>query len=238
MTVHERQNRILELVRASGHTNVKSLAKELFISESSVRRDVRSLEERGYLKQIYGGVMLFGSENGVVPIALRDRSNSAIKDRIAEMAAEELFDGATVILDGSSTVRRIMKYVGKYHSLKIITNNLRVFAESVPQDAQLFCTGGEYDSKSGIFVGRAAEEYIRSINADILFFSSQALSEDGEISDASEEETALRRVMLSRSLKSVFLCDSSKLGKRKTYKLADIADIHRVVCDKEIKSEK
>ena len=238
MTVHERQNKILELVRASGQTNVKSLARELFISESSVRRDVRSLEDRGYLKQIYGGVMLSGTENGVVPIALRDRSNSAIKEKLAEMAAEELFDGATVILDGSSTVRRILKYAGKYRSLNIITNNLRLFGESVPQDAKLFCTGGEYDSKSGIFVGRTAEDYIRKINADILFFSSQALSEDGEISDSSEEETALRRIMLSRSSKSVFLCDSSKLGKRKTYKLADISDIDRVVCDKEIKSGK
>ena len=89
-------------------------------------------------------------------------------------------------------------------------------------------------NQSNIFVGSATEEYIRGVNADLLFFSGQALSEDGEISDASEEETSLRRVMLTRAKRRIFLCDSSKLGKRRTFTICQKDDVDDIICDKRL----
>ena len=89
-------------------------------------------------------------------------------------------------------------------------------------------------NQSNVFVGSTAENYISKINADILFFSSQALSDEGEISDVSEEETSLRRVMLSRAKKKIFLCDSSKLGMKKTFTLCSKDDVDVIICDKEL----
>jgi DeoR/GlpR family transcriptional regulator of sugar metabolism len=97
--------------------------------------------------------------------------------------------------------------------------------------ARIFCTGGLYVPSGNIFVGNAAESFIKSTFADILFFSSQAISEDGEISDASEEETSLRRTMLSRATKKVFLCDSSKLCKKRTFTLCTKDDVDEMICD-------
>lgn len=234
MSVYERRQKIMEHLHKERFSTVKKLSLAVWSSESSVRRDLKELERGGLVRQVYGGVTLPEYEHSVIPVEVRDSSNSPIKDTLAKRAAEELFDGATVILDGSSTVRRIMKYTDKFHSLKIITNNLRVF-EDYRGDATLICTGGVFVKNGNIFVGRAAEEFIKGINADILFFSSQALSLDGEISDASEEETSLRRVMLSRAKKTVFLCDSSKLGARRTYRLCSLDEVDEVICDKEIK---
>ena len=55
-----------------------------------------------------------------------------------------------------------------------------------------------------------------------------------EISDVSEEETALRKVMLSRSKKKIFLCDSSKLGQKKTFTLCSKDDIDVIICNKSL----
>jgi DeoR/GlpR family transcriptional regulator of sugar metabolism len=76
--------------------------------------------------------------------------------------------------------------------------------------------------------------FIRSISADIVFFSSQGISDDGEISDVSEEETAIRRVMLERAKYKVFLCDSSKIGVRKSFRLCSKDDVDRIICDVEL----
>ena len=65
-----------------------------------------------------------------------------------------------------------------------------------------------------------------------FFFSSQAISNYGEISDISEEETSLRKVMLSRSKKKIFLCDSSKLGLQKTFTLYNKDEVDLIICDK------
>ena len=234
MLVFERQQEILKYLAKKHFATVKELSGAVFTSEATVRRDVKELEAKGFLVQIYGGVVLPEYERSVVPLSLRDSSNSAIKEELARRAADELFDGATIILDGSSTVRRIIKYIDKFRDLKIITNNARIFEGNLPRGARLYCTGGLFLPQSNIFVGSGAEKYIAEINADILFFSSQALSLDGEISDASEEETSLRRVMLSRARRKIFLCDSTKLGESRTFKVCHKDDVDKIICDKNL----
>lgn len=234
MILYERQREILNYLKQKKFSTVKELAKLVWSSESSVRRDIKALEQKGYVSQIYGGVVLAEYTNSVIPVSLRDSSNSAIKEELAKEAAKHIFDGATVLMDGSSTVRRIIKYINHYKGLKIITNNQRIFTECSHPEVQLYCTGGLFLSQSNIFVGSAAENYLNSINADIVFLSSQAISDDGEISDVSEEETSLRRVMLSRAEKRVFLCDSSKLGLKKTFTLCSKNDIDVIICDKKL----
>ena len=232
MVVYERQREILNYLKQNHFATVGELAKLVWSSESSVRRDVKALELKGYVKQIYGGVVLSEYENSVVPVNLRDPSNSAVKEELAKRAAEYIFDGATVIMDGSSTVRRISKYIGGFKSLKIITNNQRIFNVCNYPEVKLYCTGGLFLNQSNIFVGSTAESYISGINADLVFFSSQAISEDGEISDASEEETSLRRAMLARAKKKIFLCDSSKIGLKRTFTLCNKDDVDMIICDK------
>jgi DeoR/GlpR family transcriptional regulator of sugar metabolism len=72
---------------------------------------------------------------------------------------------------------------------------------------------------------------VRGISADLFFFSSQGITEEGEITDVSEEETSLRRVMLSRAKRSIFLCDSSKIGIRRVFTLCTRHDVDRIICD-------
>ena len=96
---------------------------------------------------------------------------------------------------------------------------------------QVWCTGGLYDRKNHAFTGAAAESFIRSISADILFFSSEGITEDGEISDVSEEETALRRTMLTRAKQKFFLCDSSKIGIRRNFTVCTKDDLDAVICN-------
>ena len=232
MTSYERKRELIRYLKEKRFATVKEMTRVVWTSESTVRRDIKELEAKGYVKQIYGGAVLSEYENSVVPVSLRDSSNTAVKEELAKRAAGYLFDGATVILDGSSTVRRILKYASHVRDLKVITNNQRIFCECDLPEVTLYCTGGRFLNQSNIFVGSATEEYIRGVNADLLFFSGQALSEDGEISDASEEETSLRRVMLTRAKRRIFLCDSSKLGKRRTFTICQKDDVDDIICDK------
>ena len=127
MILYERQNEILKHLKESRFSTIKERAGLVYSSESSVRRDVKTLEQKGYVSQVYGGVVLSEYTNCVIPVDLRDNSNALVKEELARKASEYLFDGATVILDGSSTVRRIVKYMDNFRGLKIITNNKQIF---------------------------------------------------------------------------------------------------------------
>lgn len=232
--IYQRQKTIIDFLQKKKTSTIKELSKIAWASESSIRRDIKELEHKGYVTQVYGGVILSEFANNVIPISLRDSSNTTAKDIIAKESAKHIFNGATIFMDGSSTVKRIMKYINSFKDLKIITNSHLIFSECKNPNIDLYCTGGRFDTKSNIFLGRDTEKYIENINADIVFFSSQAISNDGKISDVSEEETSLRRTMLSHAQKKIFLCDSSKIGLTKTFILCTKDDINLIISDKKM----
>lgn len=231
MIKYDRQQKILRLMRERGSATVKELAGLVYASEASVRRDVEVLETEGFVRRVYGGVVLSDYKNSEVPISLRDAEHHDVKEKIARRAAAMIPDGSTILLDSSSTTRRIVKYIGHCRDLKIITSNLAVFTALGDLDIEAYCTGGSFRKKGHDFVGAAAEAYVRSVSADIVFFSAQGISEDGEITDVSEERVALRRAMLERSKKRIFLCDSSKIGVRRVFTLCTKDDVDEIVCD-------
>ena len=231
MSQMNRQQSILRLLEGHASMTVREISEALFYSESSVRRDVRELETRGLVTHQWGGVMLASGRGGIVPLRLREDEHAEKKERIAREAAALVRDGDTVILDASSTVRRMLPYLTERRDLRLITNNRRIFEAELPGSFRLFCTGGSYNRENHDFCGAAAEAYLRAVRADVVFFSSQGLNAAGDISDVSEEETSLRRVMLSVSARKIFLCDSSKLGVTRQFVLCNLRDIDRVLCD-------
>ena len=238
MISFERKQKILKYLEVNHSATVRELAAAVYTSESSVRRDLEALESEGFVKRFYGGVIISEHLNDIVPISLRDRANAAAKEEIARRAAALIRDDSTIILDASSTARRIIKYIENRKNLRIFTNNLRIFNEAAHLKCSIYCTGGAFNPKNHAFVGPMAEKFIRSVSADMLFFSSQGISEDGEISDVSEEETSIRKAMLDRARYKVFLCDSSKLGVVKPFTVCNKDNVDKIICDTTLPWEK
>lgn len=238
MIRYERQQEILKILNEEKTATIKSLAKRIFASESSVRRDLATLEKSGFVNIVYGGVVLSKYKNEDPPIEFRQKKNAREKENIAKSASKLIFDGATIIMDSSSTVARMCKYMKNFKNLKIITNNVNLFSAFEDCDYKLYCTGGRYSQTNKVLVGSEATDFLRSVNADLLFFSAQAVSADGKITDSSEEETAVRRVMLKQANKKIFLCDYSKIGKKKLFCVCDKNDVDKIICDKKLPWEK
>jgi DeoR/GlpR family transcriptional regulator of sugar metabolism len=228
----KRQEEILEYLSAKHFASIAELASALYTSQATVRRDIELLSAQGAVKSVYGGVVLAEYEKAPVPIFFRDKENSASKEEIAEQAASLIQNNSTVIFDSSSTVRRICRHIVTRKGLTVVTNNLRVCAELKDSDVQVICTGGTLVKGRECFVGHFSENFIRQINADQLFFSSQGMSVSGDITDSSEEEIALRRAMLGVSKERYFLCDHSKVGKDYPFILWNTADITAILTDK------
>lgn len=235
MIQHDRRESILEYLRHYHSATVKELAAAVYTSEASVRRDIAKLEQLGKIERIYGGVLLVGHENSVVPVGVREASNSAQKEIVAKKAAALIQDGNTIILDASTTAFRICRHIWDRKHLNVITNNLRVCdALADAEGIQVFCTGGTFNGRSRCFLGANAENYLKNIHADLLFFSSQGITTDGLITDVSESEISMRKTMMQQSQKKVFLCDSTKFGLRKPFTLCHKDDVDLVVSDTEL----
>ncbi|MBQ7936438.1 MAG: DeoR/GlpR transcriptional regulator [Clostridia bacterium] len=231
MLKYERQQLLLNYLEQNPAATVKELAKSIYASEATVRRDLAALETAGLVQLVYGGVLLSKYKNEVVPAEVRESANSALKEKIAAQAATLIQDGDTVFFDSSSTVRRMCKHIKKRKKLKIITNNLRICHEFKDSEVTVYCTGGEFYKQRDCFLGPSAERFLRTIQADSLFFSCKGLSAEGVLTDASEEEVSMRLAMIEQSKKQYCLCDSTKLGVENAFVICRKEEITDLICD-------
>ncbi len=236
MFYSKRQEDILRLIREKGSASVHFLAKELFVSEPTVRRDLCELEKSGRIRRTFGGAVASELLNREVPLSMRENTEKEAKRKIAKMAARELSDGQVIFLDASSTAFYLVEHIASYKDMTVITNGPKTSLALAEKRVRSFSTGGLMLENAIAYVGRSAEDFIRNFNADIFFFSCRGLSENGLLTDSSMDESELRKVMMSRSEKNVYLCTSDKIGKKYLYNLCSIGDTDMLYCDDEEKA--
>ena len=105
MLASERTRYIISQLNEKGIINLKDVAKELGISEATVRRDFEKLENEGRLKRVTGGAKLTESTNDFSNNAeLTMRSKKSLnydgKLRVAKKACEYIQDGECIFVDG------------------------------------------------------------------------------------------------------------------------------------------
>lgn len=225
MLKKERQNCIIEIIEDKKYCTVGYLSKKLFVAPITIRRDLGELELAGLITRCHGGAAVPQYENREVPFEVRDRKNYSEKAALAKKAARLINTGDVIFIDSSSTVGHIVDYISQEQNLTIITNSIRVASRLNEKHIKCYLTGGTPVETSNALVGSIAENTVSQFFANICFFSLQGISEDGIVSDYSELETTLRKLMIKNSQRAVYICDSTKIGKKFAFKICDSKDI-------------
>ncbi len=229
----EREKLILERIIKEKRVYVKELAKEIYASEPSIRRDLQSLEKQGFVKRIHGGAILEESHASAIkiPFMIRELEQSDEKLKMAKRAAELVQDGYTIMLDGSSSAYNIIPFLRGKNNLTIITNGIKALQRAGEYNINVYSSGGHLLASCQTLVGEEAHRTISSFNADVFFFSCRGLTEDGVLTDISIEEDTARQYMLRSSKTRVLLCNSKKLGKRYMHTLCTKEDVDYIISD-------
>lgn len=235
MMVEERQHRILELLKEDPGITVKELSKILFVSEPTVRRDFTELHDKGMITKVYGGAILNSlSADSEIPFLIRENEKTSVKARIGKRAASLVRECMVVMLDGSTSAYHLVPYLAPLKDIIVITSGAKTAVALAEANIKTFSTGGQMLIHSFSYIGEQAENFVRQINADILFFSVAGLDYDGRMSDRAVEEANLRKVMFSSCKKKILLCDSSKFGKTCFYNMGNVADIDGIISETEL----
>ncbi len=228
----EREDEILSILGETEYATVEYLSKKMNISSSSIRRDLKNLEERGLVTRSYGGVKLAQSTGKHIPFSLRSRENGTQKKLIAKAAVSLINPGDVVFLDGSSSAYFIAELLPAIGGVTVITNNIDAMSVLSHYDINAYCTGGllSQENKS-VLVGGYAQHLLEQIHADVFLFSVQAVNSDGNFYDCYSDEVALRNIMLRNSDRKILLCDSSKLDRKSTFYQASLDNVDYIVSE-------
>ena len=233
MLKNEREQEIIDIMKnANGFATVKDLCERLFTSESSRRRDLTSLSNKGLVKRTYGGAELISNFSNISAFSIRSHYNAAAKKIIAKKAVSLIKEGSTVFLDQSSTAFFLASELLENSSITIVTNNIEIISMMSRTNVNLISSGGLLSQENRMCLyGEDARYIFENVHANYAFFSTKSLSDDGIIWDFSREEVLIRNAMLKNAEKKVFLCDSEKFHAHSAYKQCSLDDIDYLISE-------
>lgn len=237
MIQQEREIRILELFCDHSVIRVEQLVTELNVTSATIRNDLRRMAQKGLIRRVHGGAVLEKSFTGhEAPFFLRKDAFTKAKQQIGQVAAKEIVDGQTVILDISTTVLEVAKNLKRRKNLIIITNSMHNVLELAEnEDIQLVLVGGMLERLEMCMVGPIAIKTLSQFYADKVIIGVGGLSLEKGITDFGLAESEVRKLMIESGKEIIAVADSSKIGKISFVSTAPLQKINKLITDWHIK---
>lgn len=229
-----RLRRMEQYILEKENVSMEELCTEFDMSMNTVRLDVAALVKKGSVKKVYGGVCS-NRQNSLVPFEERKMKNSEKKKAVCRAGAELVEDGDIIYVDSGTTVMYLTDYLDKHKNVTILTNNLNVIMRAVPfEHLQVICLPGILERKTNSFVSAETGKILARYNIKKAFFAATGVTENGDVTNSSSLEYEIKREAMRNSEHKYLLLDSSKYGKSALLTYAHIADMDKVIADKEM----
>lgn len=231
-TIQKRQDKIMNHLEDFETVDTLSLARQLDVSETTVRRDLDQMEARGLVERYFGGVRLVRRTSYPIDSTLPADGDDALKEALAREAASMITDKDVVFINSSSTAMRVIKYI-RAQSVVIVTNNARMLTQPHESGLEIILTGGEVYGNKQSLIGEFALHTIAKIKATKCVIGVSGISVRGGITSEVLPETAINQMMLSRcSGNKIVITDASKIGRERNFSSGQITDVTHLVTEK------
>ncbi|HEX3984032.1 MAG TPA: DeoR/GlpR family DNA-binding transcription regulator [Acidisoma sp.] len=222
------------LITERGFVSVADVAKEIGISDMTVRRDLEVLEREGLVQRSHGGAVPTPAATVIQTepsYAARAQVNAAAKRRIAARAAELVGTYQAIGLDAGSTAAYLAAELAGRQALEIVTNSLQtILAMPQPIIPEVFLLGGRLRPREGSLCGGITRQQLSDHWLDRFFLGVCGIDENG-VYDYSPEDNETKAVFMQQSKAVTVLCDSSKFGQRSFVRICDFAAVDSIVTD-------
>jgi len=230
-----RQKQICEAVQKDGGVSVAELAEKLGASQNTIRRDLAYLGKQGVLQRTHGGATFDdGSSFAMTPTyAARTVDNARQKQLIAKRSVEFVSDGASILLNGGTTMQAFAVALrNTKRDLQIVTNGLTVATElDINGSARAYFIGGVIDFTKMATVGQTAQEAMKDIQVEQAFLGVSGISITGGLAMFNPHEAEINRAFIQAAQHVTVLVDSSKFASKAMFRIASLDKIHRLVTD-------
>ncbi len=214
-TTNQREEEILrELEKQGGSCRVSFLADALGVSNETIRRNLRTLEENKIVRKVHGGVHLI-EDFSEAPFQSRISTHADAKQRLAAAVANSISDGDSVFLDIGSTTAYVAMALKKRSNLLVVTNSAFVANTlATLNNNQVFLAGGKLRRHDGGAFGAEALDLVRRLNVQFAVLSVGAVNGETGFMLHDLEEANLARVAAQNAQVRIVVADKEKFNKR------------------------
>ncbi len=236
MLPEARRRAILSHLAQVSSDTIVDLAKRFHISTMTIRRDLKILQDAGYVTMSHGGAIYNGDtfqQNETHHIE-RATIRAAEKRAIGQYAAANFVEDDDVLfLDSGTTVRAIVPYLSDRRNLTVASNSIRTIDalhRHLP-DSAIFCTGGMLSPAAQTFVGPVAERFFEDFFAKKAIVSGIGFTIQTGLADSQMLDTAVKKAMSRSAEATIVIIDSSKIGYTAMVQVLQSPQIRTLVTD-------
>ena len=231
MALTERQNEILKTLKENKSAVVSELAKDLYVSEATIRRDLAEMKSMGLIERSHGGALL--PENAEeISIIFRMEKNASEKERAATKALPHIPSFKSVFIDSSSTALALAERID-LNFKTVVTNNLQTAIQlSKKPNINLILLGGNVHFNTNSATGSWTARQLADFSFDLMISSCAAII-GNEVFERSLEQKEIKRVAFEHCKKRILLIDHTKFTANGTYRLSDLKEYDLIVTDTE-----
>lgn len=215
-----------------GTCTVTGLADQLAVSSETIRRDIKIMANKGLVERVHGGVLLpdLFREPG---FQKRLNRNPEAKKAIARLAAAQLRNGDSVMLDTGSTTAYVARALTGHSDLMVVTNCTDIaHTLAAGNRNSVYLTGGEYRADDGAIFGASATEFVERFRVRIAILSIAAINLDDGFMDFHLSEAEFSRAVIRQANQVIVVADHSKFDIQAPVKVCDFADVDTLITDR------
>lgn len=232
MEAVKRQRQILDRARLTGRVYVDELASELGVAPETVRRDLRHLADRGVVQRVHGGAYPVESAGFETDVQQRTSSQLAERRRIAAAAAERLDGAETVYIDEGVTPQYVAEALAPDGPITVVTSSLLTgVALASNPGVTVLLLGGRVRGGTMATVDHWATQMLDDLVIDLAFLGSNGISREHGLTTPDPAVAAVKRLVVQRSRRRVFVGLAKKFGVSSFCRFADILDFECLVSD-------
>jgi DeoR/GlpR family transcriptional regulator of sugar metabolism len=229
----ERKSRILDALSRNGRVLLQELVNDLKVSEDTIRRDLKDLDESGLLKRVHGGALPVGKVT--FQFSKREKESPTLKDTIAKKAASFVKEKQVIFIDGGTTTAQVAAHLKPDLQATFITNCLptAMRLSELPRLNVRFL-GGKVVSDLLLTFGPETLKELSNIQADLCLISIECLDIKYGGTVSNYDDSLVKRAMIEQSAESFVLAEGQKFNRVSPYKVAPISEIGTIITDDSI----
>ena len=154
MLAEERFSKILSIIESEGSATMQELMTALDASESTIRRDLNTMDKNGLITKVHGGAIAkkpsisTSDEN----VNSRKSLNADQKEMIAKYAATLIQPDDFVYIDAGTTTEMMIPFIQTTEAV-FVTNAITHAKLLSEKGCRVYILGGELKSQTEAIVG-------------------------------------------------------------------------------------
>lgn len=235
MSLTERHDFIMTLLRQAGSVSVSALADQLKVSEVTIRKDLNILEKKNMLYRAHGSAILINPYINDRHVNEKEQHAAEEKRTIGREAAKLITPSDTILIASGTTMMALAREIEPSGQLTAITSALNVaMILAKHSNVSIIQLGGILRNSSGSTVGPYAEQMLSNFSCSKLYIGIDGLDLDFGLSTTNLMEAKLNQTMMHAAQKTIVLADSTKFGRKGFAKICDVNEIDQIITDPHI----